>query len=139
MKLTKTFALAAALAGSLFTMQAQDSTNTPPAGGPPGGGMRGRPNMDMMAKDLGLSDDQKAKMKVVMEDTQTQMKALRDDTSLSKEEKMAKGKELRESTQAKMKEILTPEQLAKWQKHMQQNRPPGGPGGEGKPKGPPQQ
>ena len=145
MKLNKTFALAAIVAGSLFagtTLQAQDSTNTPPAGekhpgGP--GGMHGRPNIDMIAKDLGLTDDQKAKVKTILEDQQTKMKALREDTSLSLEAKKAKAKAMRDTFIASMKEILTPEQLAKWQQHMQHNRPPGGTGGGTPPSTPPQQ
>jgi len=139
MKLTKTLALAALVASSLLAgstaLQAQDKTNTPPAGGPPGSpGMRGRPNAEQIAKELGLNEDQKAKLKTVMEDQQTKMKALRADTSLSQEDKRAKAKEIRDATQAQLKEILTPEQLAKWQQHFQRNRPPGGAGGT-----PPQQ
>jgi protein CpxP len=131
MKLTKTLALAALVAGSLFagnaTLQAQDNTNTPPAGAPPGGpGMRGRPNLEQIAKDLGLTDDQKAKLKTIMEDQQTKMKALRADTSIAQTDKRAKAKEIRDATQAQIKAILTPEQLTKWQQHMQRNRPPGG-------------
>ena len=100
MKLTKTFALAALVAGSLIAggaaLQAQDNTNTPPAGAPPGGpGLRGRPNLDQMAKDLGLTDDQKAKLGTIMEDQQAKIKALRADSSLSQEDKRAKAKEIR--------------------------------------------
>lgn len=123
MKLNKTLALAALVAGSLIAgsnLQAQVSTNTPPAGGP---GMRGRPNLEQISKDLSLTDDQKTKVKAVLEDQQTQMKALRADTSLSAEDKKAKGKEIREATQTQIKAILTPEQAEKWQK-MQRNRKP---------------
>ena len=137
MKLNKTLALAAIIAGSLFAataLQAEDSTNTPAgdkhAGGP--GGMHRAPSADQIAKDLGLTDDQKAKVKVVLEDTQSKMKALHDDTSMSKEDKKTKFKEIRDGNQAKMKEILTPEQYDTWQKKMQQHRPPGGPGGDKK-------
>jgi Spy/CpxP family protein refolding chaperone len=133
MKLNKTLALAALMAGGLIaanTLQAQDSTNTPPAGehhGGPGG--MHRPNAEMIAKELGLTDDQKTQIKAALEDTMAKFKALHDDTSLSADDKKAKMKEIRDANQAKMKEILTPEQFAKWQKHMQQHRP-GGPGGE---------
>jgi Spy/CpxP family protein refolding chaperone len=138
MKLNKTLALTALMAGGLFaasTLQAQDATNTPPAGehhGGPGGpgGMRGRPNADMIAKELGLTDDQKAQVKAAIEDTQSKMKALRDDTSLSPEDKKAKFKEIRDANMAKMKEILTPEQFTKWQSHMPKGHGPGGPGGD---------
>jgi len=135
MKLTTTFALAALVAGTLLagntSLQAQNNTNTPPAGGPPGGpGMRGRPNAEQFAKDLGLTDDQKAKVKAVMEESQTKMRSLREDTSIQAADKMAKAKELRADTMSKMKEILTADQYTKWQ-HMQRNRPAGGPGAPG--------
>lgn len=135
MKLNKTFALAALVAGSLFAgsaLQAQDSTNAPAGEKHPGGpgGMHRPPSADMIAKDLGLTDDQKAKVKALLEDTQSKMKALHDDTSVSKEDKKTKFKEIRDGNQAQMKEILTAEQYDKWQKKMQQHRPPGGPGGD---------
>ncbi len=139
MKLNKALLIAALAAGSLFTSgipsQAQDNTNTPPAGGP---GMRGRPNLDLIAKDLNLTDDQKAKLKTIMEDQQTKMKALRADTSLSKEDKQAKAKEIRDAAQTQIKAILTPEQLTKWQAHMQRSRPPGSLGGNAAPGAPAQ-
>ena len=143
MKLNKTLALAALVAGSLLAgtaLQAQDSTNTPPAGARPGGpGQRGRANIDQLAKDLGLSDEVKAKVKVVLDDQQTKMTELRKDTTMAAEDKRAKAKEIREATTAKLKEILTAEQLAKWQEHMQRNRPAGGPSGAGGAGAPPKQ
>jgi protein CpxP len=128
MKLTKTLALAALVAAGLLggtSLQAQDSTNTPSATPPPGAhGMRGRPSLDQIAKELNLTDDQKTKMKAALEDQQKQIHALREDTSLSTEDKRAKAKTIREATQAKLKEILTPEQFEKLHKQMHQNRPP---------------
>ncbi len=137
MKFTKTFALAALVAGSLSAgpaLQAQD-TNTPPPGGSV---VHNRPNGDQLAKQLGLTDDQRAKVKALLEDQQAKMKALRDDTSLSTTDKRAKAKEIREATLAKMKEILTPDQLAKLQQHLQHKRPLGGAAGAGGSAAPPQ-
>ena len=116
MKMTKTLALAALVAGSLLAgtaLQAQDAPKEKPA-------MRGRPNAEQIAKDLNLTDDQKAKVKTALEDQQTKMKALHEDKSLSTEDRKAKSKEIREATQTTIKGILTPEQLEKWQK-MQHN------------------
>jgi Spy/CpxP family protein refolding chaperone len=121
MKMTKTIALAALVAGSLLAgtaLQAQDAPKEKPA-------MHGRPNADQIAKDLNLTDDQKTKVKAALKDQQTKMKALRDDKTLSKEDRQTKSKEIREATQAKIKEILTPEQLEKWQK-MQHDHQRGG-------------
>ena len=129
MKLNKTLALAAVVVSSLFAggiaAQAQENTNTPPAGAP-APGMRGRPNMEKIATELGLSDDQKAKLKTVMTNQQAKVRALREDTTLSQEDKRAKLKEIRTDAQTQIKEILTEEQFTKWQTMMKRNRPAGG-------------
>ena len=128
MKLTKTLTLAALVAGSLLAgstaLQAQDNTNTPPAGAPPANTHfippgNHRPNAEMIAKNLGLTDDQKAKIQAALEDQQQKMMGLRSDTSVAPQDKHAKVKEIREAFTAKMKEILTPDQFEKWQKPMQ--------------------
>ena len=119
MKLNKTFALAALVVTGLFagsiTLQAQDNTNTPPVGAPPGG-MRARPNFDAVARNLELTDAQKPKVKVVFEDMQQKQRELRQDASVPQTEKRAKLKEIREAATAKLKDILTADQLAKWEK-----------------------
>ena len=120
--------LAALVAVGLFAgglaSQAQDNTNLPPAGGPPGGGMRGRmPNFDTVAKQLELTDDQKPKVKPIWDDLQQKQRDVRQDTNLDRTEKQAKVKELRDAATVKLKEILTPEQLTKWEK-VGQRRPP---------------
>ena len=139
MKMTKTFALAALMAGSLLagtTLQAQDAPPhpTPPnapggPGGPGGPGMRGRPNFDQIAKQLDLTDDQKPKVKAVLDEQQQKMNDLRKDTATAPEDKRAKAKEIRDSATAKLKEILTPEQFAKWQKMGPARQRPAGAGG----------
>lgn len=139
MKLTKKLTLVTIVAGSLWAgsnaLQAQDNTNTPPASSqtPGAPGMRGRPNAEQIAKELGLNDDQKSKLKTVLTDQQTKIRALREDTSLSQEDKRAKMKEIRADTQSKLKEILTADQFAKWQEHMKRNRPPGALGNPAQP------
>ena len=72
MKFTKTLALATLIAGSLIAgssaLQAQDAPATPPpAGGPPGGRGAGQ-NFDQIAKQLELTDDQKPKVKTILDD-----------------------------------------------------------------------
>lgn len=120
MKLTKTLTLAAIVAAGLLAgstaLQAQDA---PPANR---SGMHGRPNIDQIAKDLNLTDDQKTQFKAAFKDQQTKMKALRSDTSVSKEDRKAKAREIREATQTKIKEILTPEQFKKFREEIQHHR-----------------
>ncbi len=121
MKLNKTLALAAILSGSLFAgspLQAQDAATPPPADKPAAGGpvQRGRPTIDQIAKQLELTDAQKPKVQAVLEEQTKKMQELRQDTSLSQEDRRTKMKEIRDAGTAKLKEILTPEQLAKWEK-----------------------
>jgi len=143
---TKTVLMAALVAGSLFAwntaVRAQDSTNTPPAGqhgpGGPGGpgAMRGRPGIEQIAKALNLTDDQKAKVKDILDSEIKQLKDLHADTTLSQDDRRAKMKSIREETTAKLKAILTPEQLEKFQK---MRRGPGGPPPQGGPQAAPKQ
>jgi periplasmic protein CpxP/Spy len=132
MKLNKTLMVAALVAGGLFApavLQAQDAPkDTPPAATPPGANARARLNPEQIAKDLGLSDEQKAKFKEASADMQKKMQELRKDTTLSQEDRRAKMKEIRDGLNAKVKEILTAEQFEKFQKLMPgpRNRPAAG-------------
>ena len=136
--------IAALVAGSVFAadiaVRAQDSTNTPPAGGPPGGGQRGRsgPSIEMLTTNLSLTADQIPKVKAALDEQRQKMGELRNETD--QQVRRTKMQALRTDTTAKMKEILTAEQFAKYEKMgpgMRGNRPPGGaPGGAGAP--PPQ-
>ena len=134
MKSTKTLFLAALTAGSLLAFgmvaNAGNTTNnppsTPPAGAPPPGGpgMRGQ----AIAEQLNLTDDQKPKVKAILEDQRKKMGVLREDTSLTPEDRKAKMKAIRENTVTQMKAVLTADQFQKWQAMQSQmrNRPPGG-------------
>ncbi|HEV2438198.1 MAG TPA: hypothetical protein VG077_19575 [Verrucomicrobiae bacterium] len=162
MKATRMTLIAALAVGSLLTLspalRADDATNTPPstppAGGPPPGdrgpGMRGRgPNIDMIAQRLNLTDDQKPKVKEILEGQRQQMRAVwQQGQDLSREDRMAKMKSIREDTNAKLKAVLTADQFEQWQKMESRmrgprNRPPGGPppgeGGTNAPAGAPPQ
>lgn len=97
-------------------LRAQDNPDRP-EGAPPAAARREqvRDHMMMMAKELGLTEDQKAQMKQIMMKSAEEGKAIRDDASLSREQKMEKGAALRKSTEEKIDAILTPEQIAKRQ------------------------
>jgi len=163
MKITKPLMITALVAGNLLVwdlaLHAQDATNAPPPappaggpppGGPPGGpGMRGRPNFDMIAQQLNLTDDQKPKFRSIMESRTQKIRDLRQDpatASLSPEDRAAKMKAIQDESEAQMKGLLTPEQFDKWQKMPQPGMrgrrmgpPPGGPnaGGTNAPVPPP--
>jgi periplasmic protein CpxP/Spy len=135
MKSTKTLFLTALAAGSLLafgtTVRAGNDTNTPPSAPPPAGlqphGAGG--GIDRIAKQLNLTDDQKPKVQAILKARMDKMLELRQDTSLSQEDKAAKRKAIQDDTTAQMKAVLTAEQFQKWQEMQTQmrNRRPGGP------------
>ena len=155
--------IAALAVGGLLTLspalRADDATNippsAPPAGGPPPGdrgpGMRGRgPNFDMIAQRLNLTDDQKPKVKAILDDQGRNKCAICCKTTriCRREDRMAKMKSIREDTDAKLKAVLTADQFEQWQKmearmRGPRNGPPGGPppgeGGTNAPAAPPPQ
>jgi Spy/CpxP family protein refolding chaperone len=84
-----------------------------------GAGIEQRVNR--MAQDLNLKEEQKTKLKAVFEDQEKKLGALREDTSLSRQERQTKGRGIREDFDKKMKDILTPEQFQKMQKNREAN------------------
>ncbi len=106
----------AALGGSL-TLQAlasADTTNTPaalPAGARAGAA---RERMQETARELNLTPEQTAKLQAIVRERMEKMRALRQDTSLSAEERREKFRAGREELLAEVKKVLTPEQFEKW-------------------------
>jgi Spy/CpxP family protein refolding chaperone len=104
------------LAGQTYPAP-QTSSSTPQQGSAMGGhpdAMSPQAHLLMLSEKLNLTDDQKAKLKPILEDQAQQMKAVRDDTSLSQEQRKAKKKALHESFHDQINGVLTPEQQAKW-------------------------
>jgi len=114
-------ALCLAIPGAAFqTPAGQDN-------GPGGGqqmGMHGGHHMRMhgpkrhlafLTHQLNLTQDQQNKIKPILENQHKQMRALRDDTSLSREQKRAKFMELRKNTIQQIQSNLTPDQVTKFQ------------------------
>lgn len=92
-----------------------------------------------MTKRYNLSADQQTQIKPIVADQQQQMMALRQDSSMSREDKMAKMKSIREDSSTKIQAILNDSQKQKFaedqqkmQEHMMQR-------GGGAPGGPPAQ
>lgn len=104
-----------------------------PEGSPPnGGGNRGQ-RMEQMLASLNLTADQSEKVKAVMEAQRPAMEALRNDSSLSREQRREKMQELRQSMDAQLSTVLTPEQKAKWDQERTQRRERMGRGGNNPP------
>jgi hypothetical protein len=80
-----------------------------------------------LAKYLGLSEDQKAKIKPLLDEEMTQTRALREDRTLTPQARIAKSREIREATSTKVKPLLNPDQLEKWQKMRPRPPAPGSP------------
>jgi hypothetical protein len=70
---------------------------------------------------LNLTEEQKAKLRPIIADENQQMDGVRNDTSLTQEQKIAKANQIRQEASPKIKAILTPEQLQKLAQ-MQQER-----------------
>ncbi|MCM8823029.1 MAG: hypothetical protein NC831_09565 [Candidatus Omnitrophica bacterium] len=85
---------------------------------------------------LDLTDEQKAKIQEIQKSRHEQISAIKQDETLSKEQKREKIKAIMESTQKQMDEVLSPEQkkkieelraemLERWKKRQQENKPAG--------------
>jgi Spy/CpxP family protein refolding chaperone len=95
-------ALSLALAAPLLSLPAQAAH-----------GQRDGKRLQKLADELSLTDAQKAQMKPVLQNARQQAKAIKDDTTLSAEDRQAKMKVLRKSTRTQTMAILTPDQRAK--------------------------
>jgi Spy/CpxP family protein refolding chaperone len=65
-----------------------------------------------LSEKLKLTDEQKSKIKPMLEDEHKQLMALREDSALSRQEKRAKFEEIHASTFDRMRPILTDQQQA---------------------------
>lgn len=94
----------------------------------------GRPGA-RIAEELKLTEEQNKKFQAAMAEQREKGTKLREDSSLTPEQKREKGQALRTESQKKLKEILTPEQYQQWEKMRSQPRQarPGGPGAPGGP------
>jgi Spy/CpxP family protein refolding chaperone len=125
MKSTKTsIALAAiacllALSPSVRAQTNAASRPTSPAGRRDGGVMTVESRLNRLTEQLKLTDEQKPKVKAVLEEQDKQRQAARD---LSAEERRSKMQAMREETNKKMKEILTAEQFKKFEDSQQMMR-----------------
>ncbi len=126
MKINKVNAVAAFVIGGLLVCSsagwAQDNKEK--------SGKRAMPSvqerLDRMTEELKLTDDQKPKVKAVLEETDKKRQ------EVPREERRDKMPAIMEEQNKKLKEILTADQFTKWEKLRESMRPgrPGGPGSE---------
>jgi Spy/CpxP family protein refolding chaperone len=71
-------------------------------------------HLEWLSKELNLTDDQKAKVKPILDEQTKQMRAMQEDSSLTQDQKREKMKQLHQTTHSQINEILTPEQQKKF-------------------------
>jgi periplasmic protein CpxP/Spy len=69
--------------------------------------------LERMSRHLDLTDEQKAKIKPILDDEDQRLKALRDDGSLTRVQQREKLRSIRQETHEKISPFLTPEQQKK--------------------------
>ena len=122
MRFTKTSLAIIAAAGALaFSPSSRAQTNTP-AGGRTARERGGGQQLTQLSEQLKLTDDQKAKVKTVLEEERKKVQDLRADTSLSQQDLRAKRQALMQETSKKMKDVLTADQFKKYEEWLQQHR-----------------
>ena len=91
-----------------------------PEGGPGGHGqpMSADQRLQMMTKQLNLTAEQQQTIKPVLENESQQMQTLRQDTSLSREDRMSKMQQIRQSSNEQIKPILNSDQQQKFAEMM---------------------
>lgn len=99
--------------------QDQQSAPSTQAQGRRGGRFTPERRLQHLSRKLNLTDDEKAKIKPILEDQQQKMQALRQDTSLSKQDRRAKFQELRQNYISQVRPILNPDQQAKFDQMIQ--------------------
>jgi periplasmic protein CpxP/Spy len=70
--------------------------------------------LERLSKELNLTDEQKTKVKPILDEQTKQMHATQEDSSLTQEQKHDKMKQIHETTHSQINEILTPEQQKKF-------------------------
>ena len=103
---------------------AQDApAAAPDAAAQQGGGHRQPPTPDeqvaRMTKRYNLSADQQTQIKPIVADAQQKMMALREDSSMSRDDKMAKMKSIHEDSNTKISAILNDTQKAQFAQDQQ--------------------
>ena len=112
--LTTLFLLTAGLLLAGQTSQAPQTPQAPAQSATSATASSPEAHLQMLSEKLNLTEDQKAKLRPILQEQEQQLKAVHDDTSLSQEQKIAKKKAVHESFHEQINAVLTPEQQAKF-------------------------
>ncbi len=119
------FAAAPALLFAQEPGNTQNETQAPPPSGMRDGGEMQQRQIDHLTKALNLSPDQVTQVKAIQNDGRQQALALRQNTSLSPQDKHSQMMALHQAEMTKVEAILTPEQKTKFEEmrsNMEQRR-----------------
>jgi len=112
-KMLKHLALTAGLLALCSVPAVVNAQQTPP----PDNGQQAAPQHSEKHEgelaSLGLSDDQKAQIQKIHENMKSQMDAIKNDSTLSPDQKRAKMHEIHKASHEQVMQILTPEQREK--------------------------
>ena len=115
-------------AGLTFAQTPQEPQAPPPEkqAGMMHHGESAEQQLQMLSEKLSLTDDQKVKLKPILQEQTQQIKAVHADSSLSPEQKKTKVKSVHESFHEQINGVLTPEQQTKFkamqQEHMEKHK-----------------
>jgi len=101
------FALLIALTGLRVAAQTETSTLDPETKA------KVQEKLQHISSELNLTDDQKTQLKPILQSEVQQLQAVKNDTSLSPDQKQAKATEIHGSFKSQMSGILTPDQQKK--------------------------
>lgn len=101
---------------AIYSQQAfgKDDPNAQPPKGPGDKGERVEKRMQHLTKELNLTKEQQEKIRPIIEKEMKDIRDVRENTSLTQEQKMEKIKVIHQGTQAEVNKILTPEQQKKY-------------------------
>ena len=100
--------------GLFLAGQTNAAPQTTPHGHEAMGATSADAHLQMLSEKLNLTEEQKAKLKPILQDQAQQMKGLHDDASLTPEQKAAKKKAIHDTTHDQINAVLTPEQQEKF-------------------------
>ena len=101
---------------------AQDQSAQPMQQGGQHGPMSPDRELTHMTKALQLTSDQQAQIKPILQNRRDQMMQIHQDSSMSRQDKMAKMKDLDDSSNSKVEAVLNDQQKPKYEQMMQNRK-----------------
>ena len=99
--------------------QDQSAPAPPPMSGQRGQRMNPDKQLERLTKTLNLSSDQQTQIKPILENQQQQMMQIRQDQTLSREDRMTKAQGVRDDSKSKIEAVLNDQQKQKYEEMQQ--------------------